>query len=185
LYSVRARRFAEAKAAIERAVVLDPLNPRSHRAAGSIAYAARDYNLAIGHLQRALALNPAMSNANAMLGNSLIALGRHDEARVALLAEKSAMFRLAGLAVLEHRAGDPAAARRAFDILVADSGDAALYQQAQVMAQWGKLDEAIALLRKARAVGDSGLTAIASDPALEPLQRDPRYRALVRDLGFA
>ncbi|HEY0164531.1 MAG TPA: TIR domain-containing protein, partial [Sphingomicrobium sp.] len=72
VYTARARRFAAAKAAIERAVVLDPLNPRSHRAAGTIAYAARDYDLAIGHFRRALALNPAMSNANAMLGNSLI-----------------------------------------------------------------------------------------------------------------
>jgi len=94
------------------------------------------------------------------------------------------MFKLAGLAVLEHRAGNPAAARRAFDTLVAEVGDAALYQQAQVMAQWGKPDEAITLLGKARAVGDSGLTAIASDPALDPLQRDPRYRAMVRQLGF-
>lgn len=185
LYTARARRFAEANAAIERAVVLDPLNPRSHRAAGTIAYAGRDYDRAIGHLRRALALNPAMSNAHATLGNSLIELGRLDEARVALTAEKSAMFRLAGLAVLEQRAGNRAAAQRAYDTLVADVGDAALYQQAQVMAQWGKTDEAIALLRRARQVGDPGLTAIASDPALDPLQRDPRYRALVRELGFA
>jgi TolB-like protein/Tfp pilus assembly protein PilF len=185
LYTVRARRFAEAKAAIERAVVLDPLNPRSHRAAGTIAYASRDYERAIGYFRRALALNPTMSNANAMLGNSLIELGRLDEARVALSAEKSAMFRLTGLAVLEHRAGNRAAAQRAFDQLVADAGDAALYQQAQVKAQWGQTDEAITLLRQAREVGDPGLTAIASDPALDPLQRNPRYRALVRELGFA
>jgi tetratricopeptide (TPR) repeat protein len=136
-------------------------------------------------LRRALALNPAMSNAHAMLGNSLIAHGRLDDARVALSAESSAMFRLAGLAVLEHRAGNRPAAQRAFDQLVADVGDAALYQQAQVKAQWGQSDEAIALLRRARQVGDPGLTAIVTDPALDPLQRDPRYRALVRELGFA
>ena len=185
LFTARARHFAAAKTAIERAVVLDPLNPRSHRAAGTIAYAARDYDLAIGHFRRALALNPTMSNANAMLGNSLIALGRLDEARVALTAEKSAMFKFAGLAILEHRAGNPAAARRALDTLVAEAGDAALYQQAQVMAQWGQPDEAIGLLRRAREVGDPGLTAVASDPALDPLQRDPRFRAMVRELGFA
>jgi len=184
LYTVRTRRFAEAKAAIERAVALDPLNPRSHRAAASIAYAARDHDEAIGHLRRALELNPAMSNANGMLGNCLMEKGRIDEARAAMMREKGPMFRLTGLAILEHRAGNREAARRAYDSLVRELGDAALYQQAEVMAQWGRTDDAIALLNKARSVGDSGLILIASDPLLDPLARDPRYLALVRDLGF-
>lgn len=102
-----------------------------------------------------------------------------------MAAEKSAMFRLASLAVLEHRAGNRAAAQRAFDLLVSEVGDAALYQQAQVMAQWGRADDAMALLHKARSVGDSGLTLIANDPMLDPLVRDPRFKAFVRDIGFA
>ncbi|HMI41827.1 MAG TPA: tetratricopeptide repeat protein, partial [Sphingomicrobium sp.] len=185
LYIVRARRFAEAKAAIERAVALDPLNPRSHRAAGMIDFAARDYTEAIGHLRRALELNPAMTNANATLGNALMETGKLGEGRAALSVEKSAMFRLTGLAILEHRAGNREAAQTAFNSLVQDLGDAALYQQAQVMAQWGRPDEAMALLEKARRVGDSGLTAVVSDPMLDPLARDARFRAFVRDIGFA
>jgi len=184
-YTIRAGRSAEAKAAIERAVALDPLNPRSHRAAGSIAYAARDYDDSIGHSRRALELNPAITNANATLGNALMQQGKLNEARTALTAEKSAMFRLTGLAVLEHRAGDRQAAQRAFDSLMHEVGDAALYQQAEVMAQWGRPDDAIALLYKARRIGDSGLTMVISDPMLDPIVRDPRYRAFVRELGFA
>ena len=185
LYTVRAGRFAEAKAAIERAVALDPLNSRSHRAAGMIGYSTRDNDGAIVHLRRALELNPAMANAHAILGNCLMELGQNDAAREALTLEKSAMFRLTGLAILEHRAGNRVAAERAFEGLVSEVGDAALYQQAEVMAQWGRLDEAMAKLAKARSVGDSGLTLIASDPMLAPLQRDPRFKAFVRDLGFA
>jgi TolB-like protein/Tfp pilus assembly protein PilF len=185
LYTVRTRRFAEAKAAIERAVALDPLNPRAFRAAGTIAYASRDYDGAIGHLRRALELNPSMSNANFALGNCLIEKGRLNEARTALMAEKSKMFRLTALAVLEHRAGNGKAAQSAYDALVNDVGDAALYQQAEVMAQWGRPDQAMALLYKARAVGDSGLIAITSDPMLDPIARDPRFTRFVRDIGFA
>jgi len=185
LYTARTRRFAEAKAAIERAVALDPLNPRSHRAAGMIGYAARDYDDAIAHLRRALELNPAMTNANATLGNALMEQGKLKEARAALTAEKSAMFRLTGLAVLEHRAGNRQAAQAAYDSLVREVGDAALYQQAEVMAQWGRPDEAIAFLHKARNVGDSGLTLVISDPLLDPLTRDPRYQEFVRKIGFA
>ena len=185
LYTVRARRSAEARSAIERAVALDPLNPRTHRAAGIIGFATRDYTGAATHFRRALELNPAMSNANAFLGTSLVQAGKLDEARKVIMIEPSAMFRLTGLAILEHRAGNRAAAKRAYDQLVAEVGDAALYQQAEVMAQFGRPDEAMALLRRARAVGDSGLTAIASDPLLDPIAKDPRFVAFVRELGFA
>jgi len=136
LYTVRARRFAAARAAIARAVALDPLNPRAHRAAGSIGYAARDFDGAIGHLRRALELNPTMTNVNAALGNCLLEKGLIAEARAAMEAEKRPMFRLTGLAILEHRSGNRAAAEQAFDSLVSEVGDAAVYQQAEVMAQW-------------------------------------------------
>lgn len=185
LYTVRARRFADARSAISQAVALDPLNPRTHRAAGIIGFATRDYAGAAAHFRRGLELNPAMSNARAFLANCLIATGKFDEARSALAKEPSAMFRLTGQAILEHRAGNRADAQRAFDSLVDEVGDAALYQQAEVMAQWGRPDEALALLEKARAVGDSGLISIVSDPLLDPIARDAGYLAFVRRLGFA
>lgn len=185
LFSVRARRFAEARAAIERALALDPLNPRTYRAAGTISYASRHYEAAIGRFQHALRLNPNISNARAFLGDCLMELGRVDEARAAYNEEKHAMYRLRGLAILEHRAGNIPAAEQAFKSLVAEVGDAALYQQAEVMAAWGRPDDAIGLLRRARAVGDSGLTYIISDPLLDPIAGDPRYRNFVRELGFA
>jgi TolB-like protein len=184
LYCVRARRFAEARDAIDRALALDPLNPRTHRAAGSIAYSSRDYGLAIEHFRRALALNPGMTNANGMLAYSLLQLGRLDDARQAAGAEKKAMFKYTALASLEHRAGNRAAAQKALDALVGEEGDAALYQQAEIMAQWGRTDDSIALLNKARAVGDSGLTSIVTDPLLDPIARDPRFARLVKEIGF-
>ena len=184
LYTVHAGRFAEARSAIERAVALDPLNPRVHRAAGSIDYSARDYDGAIGHLRRAIVLNPEIANAYAMLGVCLMEKGAIEPARAALAKEPKAMFRLTGQAILEQRVGNHAAAQHAFDTLVSDAGDSALYQQAEVMAQWGRLDQAMALLEKARRVGDSGITLIVSDPMLAPLSRDPRFRRLVAETGF-
>ena len=185
LYVVRARRFAEARDAIERALALDPLNPRTHRAAGLIAYASRRYGDAVDAYRRALQLNPDISNANAFMGNSLMQLNRLPDARTAIAAEKSAMFRLTSLAILDHRAGNAAAAKAAFDELVAKLGDAAVYQQAEVMAQFGKAAEAMALLQRARSVGDPGLTAIATDPMLDPIGRVPNFVRLIEELGFA
>ena len=184
LYAVRARRFAEARDAIERALALDPLNPRTHRAAGTIAYASRDYEQAVKRYRRALQLNPSMNNANAFIGDSLMEMHKLDDARRAYRAEPSAMFRLRGLAVLEHRAGNQAAAQKAYDDLVREVGDAAMYQQAEVMAQWGRTDDALSKLQRAREIGDSGLTLIVTDPLLDPIARDPRFQRFVSSLGF-
>ena len=94
------------------------------------------------------------------------------------------MFRLAGLAILGGKTNDKALAERSLDELVATEGDAALYQQAQVLAQWGRTGEATDRLERARAVGDPGLVALVTDPFLAPLANEPRYRQLVRASGF-
>ena len=184
LYTVRAGRPKEASAAIERAVALDPLNARTHRAAGIIGFTVRDYAGAAGHFRGALKINPAMTNANAFLGLSMIQAGHPEGARAAILREPSTMFRLTALAILEAREGHLPAARKAYDQLVGEVGDSALYQQAEVMAQLNQPDLAFALLERARQVGDSGLTAIASDPLLDPIARDPRFAPFVRSIGM-
>jgi Flp pilus assembly protein TadD len=183
-YMARTRRFREARDAIEWALALDPLNPRAHRAAGTIAFASRRYDDAVRQGQRALELNPKISNANASVGDSLMQLGKLADARAAYLKEPSAMFRLRGLAALEHRAGNQPAAEKALAQLVSEVGDAAMYQQAEVMAQWGRTDDALARLERARAIGDSGLSLVATDPLLDPISKDPRFVAFVQQLGF-
>ena len=75
-YTARTRRFREARDAIDRALALDPFNPRTHRAAGAIAYASRRYADAITQGRRALELNPKMSNANASVADSLMMLDK-------------------------------------------------------------------------------------------------------------
>ena len=184
LYAVRARRYPVARDAIERALALDPLNPRTHRAAGTVAYASRRYADAVTGYRRALQLNPKISIARAFMGDALLQMGKLDEAREAYAAETAPMFRLRGLAIVEHRAGNTAAAEKAFNALVSEIGDAAMYQQAEVMAQWGRTDDALARLQRAREIGDSGLSYVATDPLLDPIAKDPRFLRFIRDLGF-
>ena len=76
VYTARTRHFREARDAIDWALALDPLKPRTHRAAGAIAFASHRYADAIAQCRRALELNPKMANANATSGDSLMALGR-------------------------------------------------------------------------------------------------------------
>lgn len=180
LYCSRAGRPAEAKAAVERAVLLDPLNPRAFRAQGSVAYAARRYADALPSLRRALQLNPKMDFAHSLAGNSLLGLGRTADALKEFEAEPEAQFRLTGLAIARGRMGNRVGAEKAFADLQSEVGDAAVYQQAEVLAQWGRADEAFAKLARAREVGDSGLTYAATDVMLDPLRRDQRFARLIK-----
>jgi TolB-like protein/Flp pilus assembly protein TadD len=183
LYCSRAGRPREASAAVQRAVVLDPLNPRAFRAQGSVAYAARRYVDAIPPLRRALQLNPKMNVAHSLIGSALLGLGRNADALKEFEAEPGRQFALAGEAIAQRRLGNSGAAQKAFDELVNDIGDSASYQQAEVLAQWGRADEALARLERARAVGDSGLTYAATDPMLDPLRSDPRFKRFINTLN--
>jgi TolB-like protein/Tfp pilus assembly protein PilF len=178
-------RGAEAKAAIERAAVLDPVNARVLRAAGIIDYAARRYAEAIRHWRRALEMNPKLSEANAKSAYALTLTGRHAEAREALLKEPNAMVRLAGLAIVERRLGDDTAARKARDELEREHGESATYQQAQIAAQWGLTDQALAALERAHAIGDAGMLALKTDPFLDSVRASPRFGALLKAMRFS
>jgi len=183
LYCSRAGRPDEAKKAVERAVLLDPLNPRAFHAQGSVAYAARRFADALPPLQRALQLNPKMTFAHSLAGNALLGLGRTADAIKEFESEPEPQFRLTGLAIAQHRLGNNAAAQKAFADLQSEVGDAAVYQQAEVLAQWGRLDDSFQKLDRARQVGDSGLTYAATDVMLDPLRRDQRFTHLINDLN--
>lgn len=183
-YSARCGRKREAAEAMQRSLLLDPLNPLIHRAAASIEFAARSYEASIAPARKALELNPRLSRAHAAIGDALSLLGRLDEARAAYEAEPVDDFRLSGLAILEQRLGDGDAARSTLAGLAAQHGDRVLYQQAQVLAQLGEIDESIARLQQALAAGDSGLIYLRNDPFLDPLRQDPRFLQLLNRIGF-
>ncbi len=112
-------------------------------------------------------------------------LGDLPGAQVEFEAEPHAIFHLSGLAIVQRKMGDKAKAEAYFEQLVREEGDAAAYQQAQVLAQWGEANQAIAALQKARAVGDSGLIYLATDPMLDPIRDKPAFAQFARAVGLA
>ncbi len=183
-YCARTGRIAEASEAIERALARDRLNALIHRGAGTVEYAARRFEASIPPLRKSLAMNPRMPHSHALIGDALLNLGELPKARIEYGAEPVPDFKLTGLAIVEHRSGDARAARTAMQRLVHERGDTVLYQQAQVLAQFGDLEGAIARLLKAREFGDSGLIYARNDPFLDPLRSDPRMQALLTGMGF-
>lgn len=184
LFSARTGRHREASDAMERALTLDRLNPLIHRAAGAIEFAAGRWADSIPPARQALTMNPKVSRAHAAIGDALLMLGRLDEARAEYAAEPATDVRLPGLAIVERRLGNDVEAEAALSQLVAEFGESALYQQAQVLADWGRPDDALARLEGALALGDSGLIYARNDPFLDPLRGDPRFGKLLNRLGF-
>lgn len=184
LYCARTGRFDAARSAITRAAGLDPLNARTFRLTGEIEYSAHRYAESIPPVERALVLNPKMAVARAAIGASKLMLGKIDEARQAYASEPSSLFGLTGLAIIAQHQGRKADAQAALTNLIAEHGDNSLYQQAQIFAQWGERDRAMAALASARTEGDAGLVYLRNDPLLDPLRADPEFSRLLKALGF-
>jgi TolB-like protein len=184
LYRARRRQFDRSFPAIERAQALDPLNPSVAKTEGRICFASGDYDRAIAAARRALDLNPKLGGAHGDIGNALLMLDRVDEAAAEFGQESVTLISIPGRAITALRRKDIGAARREFDNLRRDEGDNGLYQQAQILAQWNKPAEALDALDKAVGERDSGLVYLFSDPFLQPLHGEPRFKSLLRRLRF-
>jgi TolB-like protein len=170
--------------AVNRAISLDPLNAAPFRAQALIHYLGRRFGEAVAACQQALTLNPKLDSVHGFMGDALFHQGRLKEARIAYLKEPDESPRLAGLAIIERRLGAEDKAKAAQDQLTSAFGDSASYQQAQILAQAGDIRGALARLRRARAIGDSGLGQLRGDPFFDPLRRYPELSDLEQELGL-
>ena len=176
--------FAAAKAAILRAERLDPLNPTVFRNTGLIAFAARDYTAAQTSLATALTLNPRLAIVHRVLGDIALVTGNVAEARRHYAAEPSMLSQLRGLAIADARLSGAAAGEAQMVRLVEKFGEGGLYQQVQVLAQWGRTEAALAALEKALAMRDAGLVLAGHDPLLDPLRKEPRFTSVLARIGL-
>jgi len=168
---------------IDRVLELDPLNALAFRTAGFIALLARDYSAAIARAQQALKLNPGLASAHFAIGNARLMQGDVTGAQAAFEEERVPLFSHVGLAITLSRLGDEAGARAALAELVETYGDAGLYQQAQVHAQWGDTARALDLVEGAYEQSDPGMLFARNDPLLDPLRSSPRFERLLLRLS--
>jgi len=184
-FASKSGRHQEALDVLASAEKLDPLNARVFRAESQVRNSLGQYDAAIASATKALELNPKLSATHTQIGIAYLQSGDPEAALSAFKLEPQDSVRLAGLAVTHRQLGDNAAAQSAMDQLIAELGDAAIFQQAQVLAQWGETDKALSALDKAYAVRDGGITSVYSDPLLAPLQGEARYKDLLTRMGLA
>lgn len=183
-YAALTGRPSEAVGPMALALALDPLNPYVIKGAAIVHYAAGRYDQSIELNRQALELDQSTSSARAWIGFALLQMDQPDAAIESSLLEPYALQRHTCLAIAHLRLGNEQAAQAALADLISEYGDAGLYQQAQVMAQWNRPDESISLLTRAKALGDVGLIYLGIDPLLAPLRSRDDFIALQVVIGF-
>jgi hypothetical protein len=92
---------------------------------------------------------------------------------------------MTGRALVFARTGRPELARAEMKKMHDLMGDAPSYQLAEISAQLGDVEGTFRWLENARRVRDPGLPATALvDPLLDSVRKDPRFDALLRDIGL-
>jgi serine/threonine-protein kinase len=179
-------RHEAAIAAAQKAVELDPISPQAHTTLSAALLNARQYDKAEAAARRAITLAPDRPGVHAALGIALVLLARPDEALAEFERESVDWGRMTGRAIVFAASGKPDLARAEMEAMRSRFGDAASYQYAEINAALGDRDEAFRWLATARRVRDPGLMSSALvDPVLDALRSDPRFDALMIELGLA
>ena len=183
-FAAQMGRSAEGLAAARRAVMLDPLNLQTHFSLGRALHSARRYSEAVAAYKDGLALSPEDAQIGVFLGLEYYLLGDFESARAA--CEPHPEYWASGLclAMTYEKLGRHTQAEAELGKMKASSGDAAAYMYANIYAQWGNRKQALDWLEKALQLRDQGLQVLKTDPYLDPLRKEPRFQAVMRELKF-
>lgn len=173
-------------AAARRALELDPVSLFAHHFLGHVLYFGRRYDEAIRVFRDVLNLDPQYPRPRYTLGMCLYMKGEVAAAVNEVENEPLSWMRNSGSAIVLHRLGRTAEAQTYLDRLVReDDEEYAIYQQAQIHAQWGNFDQALECLKRARELNDPGVSQILVDPLLDPIRDQPAFIHLATVMGFA
>ena len=151
---------------------------------GLVLTVANDFDGAEKALRQALSLNPVAEGVHAALGDVFYLRGRFEAAKGEYSLESETWKKQKGFALALEKLGDHAGAKLALGRLKAELGELGLYQEAQILAQSGRLDEAFTALNGAFQHKDAGMVALKADPLLRPLQSDARFADLLSRLNL-
>lgn len=184
-------RFGEAKAEADRACDVDPFCLVVTTSAAWVRYAAGELETAIDRSRHVLDMDAGFVPARRILGASLVAAGRPEEAIVELDAavgpDGDDVVSLTWLAHAKAMAGARDEARAIVSKVEASAttGYVPSYHLALAEIGLGEKDAAFRRLERACADREPSVVYLRVEPRFEPLRRDPRYGALLQQLHLS
>ncbi len=183
-------RFDEAIGELKRALELDPLSVTAAANFANCLTYARKNDLAVQQGIEALRLEPNHPAARVDLGLAYAASGMYDEAFSTCDATlkddpgNQDCLQVVGLAYAKAgRRTESEQVLRKFEEL-GRTGYSSSYRSAAIYALLGYKDKAFAWLEKALAAHDWDMGRINVDPFLDSLHDDPRFKDLIKRMGF-
>ena len=187
LYLSMMGRFDEGIAEIKRAQELEPFSLFIHTNVGSILYQARRYDEAINQLKSVLEMDPNFALACSVLGHAYLQKGMHDQA-IAEFQKRTtpATGRLGDLGQAYGLSGRRREALKEIDKLqeLSKQRYVAPYNLALIYASLGDNDNALEWLERAYEDRSTMLIRIRVDPRLDKLRSEPRFKAVMRQMGL-
>lgn len=184
MYAALSGKSEQAKDAIERAIRLDPISPYMHNTRAIVRYYAGEYDLARNSAEAALEIDQNVGVVRFWAGLSQIQSGDYQAAIETCDLEPNTDAKYTCQAIALARLGREDEARGHLQTLTSEYGAGASFQRAQILAQLGDLDEAMASLNAGWEARDSGLIAAFSEPMLDPLRKREDFSRLLSDIGF-
>jgi adenylate cyclase len=183
-------RFTQALSEAQKARDLDPLSLIVNAILGSVYYQSRRYGDAVAQLEKTRAMDPDSFMAHGYLWYTFIQTGEYDRGA----AEYREILRTMGA---------PSNARAAFDAAWAKAGIRGVwrwlvdegvellpqpysrpYYCAEYLALLGEKQKALDRLDQAFEIGAPNLAIAPTDPALDSLRDEPRFKALLKKMGL-
>lgn len=177
------------KADVEKALDLDPLSPRSHRAAGIRLHELRDYEGAITAFDRALELGPETQNTLYYRGLALLQARHFDDAIAAIndsLEPSTTGANLGALVAAHAAAGHRQKANEALQRLreISTHSFVPAVSFMFAYAALGKKSEALDWLERAVNERSATLTVLKLTPLLDSLRDEPRFRTVLKRMNL-
>jgi TolB-like protein/tetratricopeptide (TPR) repeat protein/tRNA A-37 threonylcarbamoyl transferase component Bud32 len=172
-----------------RAVSLDPLNPRIRFTNAYVHYLVREYEQSVALCDQMIELDPSFSEAHRIKGQSLLALGRLDEAMPSLenavrLSSRNP-YPLCVLARLHGAAGRLDEARAILRELIDRSATEPVPPAALALGHLGvgDRDAFFTWIERAYEARNHWLISLRAGADFDPVRGDPRFQALLDRVG--
>jgi TolB-like protein/Flp pilus assembly protein TadD len=174
----------------QQAAQLDPLNAATQIDLSIMFYLNHNWREAEQSARRALQLAPGGGSYRSILGWSLTAQGRYDEAEAEIARDTNESEQAQAFGSLALARGQDEVARKwlaRLEEIALTQGDSSDVQMniAWLSVGLGDRDRAFAALERARASRDPSLSWLRNSWYLESLRTDPRWPAFLRKVGLA
>ena len=181
--AVRNGKLDDALHYCQQALKSDPLSANAHAIYGNTCYFAGRLEEAVAMRRKVLELSPGWLSGHFNLGKILLARNDAAAALAEMRQERSAFWRLTGLALVHHATGERCGVRRG-----AQGPDAVGPEWCGVPARAGarvtrRNDLAFQWLDRAAATHDSGFVFTGVDPLLANLHADSRWGSFLSRNG--